>query len=162
MIHLRLIREPSAGGATLGSLYLNDVWQCWDLEDQIREPILAPAADFDAWVRSWKVPKKTAIPQGRYQVGLTFSNRFRMVLPELLNVPGFSGIRIHAGNTSDDTEGCILVGHTRGEHQVLESRLALTWLLQRLTASEAIVIDVENPPGLHLTVEQAEGQVPDL
>lgn len=154
MTYLRVIREPSDGGATLGSLYLNDVWQCWTLEDVIREPVLSPASHMDAWVRSWKVPHDTAIPQGRYQVGLTLSQRFGVVLPELMNVPGFSGIRIHAGNTQADTEGCLLVGHSRGEHRIIDSRLALGWLLQRLTVTEPIVIDIENPRGLHLTEAQ--------
>lgn len=149
MTYLRLIREPSESGATLGSLYLNDVWQAWTLEDEIREPILSPAADFEAWVASWKVPGQTAIPQGEYQVGLTLSHRFGVVLPEVLRVPGFKGIRIHAGNTTADTEGCILVGHTRGEHQVLESRLALGWLMQRLKVKDPIILQIENPPGLY-------------
>jgi hypothetical protein len=158
MIQLRLIREPSQGGATLGSLYLNDVWQCWTLEDQLREPRqtrVRPAMDpGDAarWVMSWKQPGQTAIPAGLYRVKLTMSTRFGVVLPEVFDVPGFSGIRIHAGNTPADTEGCLLVGHTRGERQVLESRLALQWLLQRFRAAgDTAFIHVENPPGWHLT-----------
>ena len=154
MTYLRLIREPTEGGATLGSLYLNDAWQCWTLEDVIREPIWSPASDLDAWVHSWKLAGRTAIPQGRYQVGLTLSARFGVVLPELLEVPGFSGIRIHAGNTDSDTSGCILVGRSRGEHKVVESRAALAWLQQHLKVTEAIVIDIENPRGLHLTEDQ--------
>lgn len=154
MTYIRVIREPSDEGATLGSLYVNDVWSCWTLEDAMREPVLSPASHMDAWVRSWKVPKQTAIPQGRYQVGLTLSNRFGIVLPELLNVPGFTGIRIHAGNTQADTEGCLLVGHSRGDHRVIDSRLALGWLMQRLKVTEPIVIDIENPRGLHLSEEQ--------
>lgn len=156
--HLRLIREPSDRGATLGSLYINDVWACWTLEDAMREPQpWLRAIEFekvDAWVRSWKVPGKTAIPAGRYGVALTRSNRFQMVLPELLHVPGFSGIRIHSGNTDKDTEGCILVGMTRDDRsqvpRVLSSVEARDWLLLRLRQAPAIVIDIENPPARHL------------
>lgn len=144
MTVMRLIREPSLHGATLGSLYLNDVWQCWTLEDEIREQPGQP-------VESWKVKGATAIPSGQYQVGLTRSQRFGVVLPELLKVPGFSGIRIHAGNTSKDTEGCLLVGHSRGDATVIESKLALAYLMRALTtaAKELIIIQIDNPLGLH-------------
>lgn len=57
-----------------------------------------------------KVPKQTAIPRGRYAVVVTFSNRFQKLLPLLEDVPGFTAIRIHGGNTEQDTEGCILLG----------------------------------------------------
>lgn len=134
MTVLRLIREPTLHGATLGSLYVNDTWQCWTLE------------------------REAAIPASQYQVGLTKSQRFGMVLPEVLNVPGFTGIRIHAGNTSADTEGCILVGHSRGDARVIDSRLALTWLMQRLKADalEPLMMQIENPLGLHLFIPREE------
>jgi Family of unknown function (DUF5675) len=156
--YLRLVREPSNAGATFGSLYINDVWACWTLEDVIREPTpWLRAIEFDkvdAWVRTWKVPKATAIPSGRYGVALTQSARFKMKLPELLHVPGFSGIRIHSGNTDADTEGCILVGMSRDDrstvHRVLHSVEARDWLMLRLSGAPAIVIDVENPPARHL------------
>lgn len=76
-------------------------------------------------VNSWKIFGKTAIPKGSYEVILSFSNRFQKVLPELLNVPGFSKIRIHSGNTSTDTEGCILLGLQRGKEMVSNSRNAM-------------------------------------
>ncbi len=152
---LRLQREPSDMGATIGGLYLNDRWIMWTLEDGIREPVRPAGGIVTAeWVTSWKINRKTCIPQGRYQVGLTLSARFGVVLPEIMNVPGFSGIRIHSGNTVDDTDGCILVGSSRGDRKIYDSRHALEWLMMQLQPMEAIVIDVQNPPGLHLEVNR--------
>jgi hypothetical protein len=137
---LRLIREPSSGGATLGALYLDSVWFCWTLEDEIREVAGQPVAH-------WKVPGQTAIPAGRYRVRLTKSARLGVVTPEVLDVPGFIGIRIHWGNKRQDTAGCPLTGRHRdpANYQVLESRLAFEALMARLTLTTEIWIDIENP-----------------
>jgi len=79
-----------------------------------------------------KVPGETAIPAGRYEFILSYSNRFKCYLPLLLNVPGFEGIRIHSGNRPENTEGCLLVGKVRPLDQpdlILESRTALKELM---------------------------------
>ncbi|MGE0463896.1 MAG: DUF5675 family protein [Vicinamibacterales bacterium] len=139
-MEIRLIREPSAGGATLGALYVDDVWQCWTLEDEIRERSGEP-------VGAWKVRGKTAIPAGRYRIRITDSPRFGRPLPLLLDVPGFSGIRFHPGNRPTDTEGCLLPGRTRGAAFVGESRVAFESLFERMKhARDDIWITIENPP----------------
>lgn len=132
-MHLRVIREPSRAGATLGSLYVDNVWECWTLEDEIREV---------------KIPGVTAIPAGTYPVVLSLSNRFKCELPEVQHVPAFVGIRIHAGNTIADTEGCLLVGQARKAGTIALSRPALASLMVKLraAASEGVTITLENPP----------------
>lgn len=91
---------------TIGRLIFDGVWGgLYTLEDRFREVADRPVGD-------WKVPGSTAAPRGSYRVVCSYSHRFHRVLPELLEVPGFTGVRIHPGNTSADTEGCILVGRT--------------------------------------------------
>ena len=90
---------------TIGKLFMDGKLVCFTLEDKVREVEGQP-------VETWKVAGKTAIPKGEYQVIIAFSNRFQAPRPHVLNVPGFAGIRIHTGNSSGDTEGCILVGET--------------------------------------------------
>lgn len=136
---LRLIREPSIGGATMGVLFVDGHFECFTLEDTIREIAGQPVA-------TWKVPTHTAIPAGRYPLIITPSVRFQRPLPLVVDVPGFSGVRIHPGNTVADTEGCILVGADRQPQRVLQSRIAFERLFERLhTAPGAFWLDIVNP-----------------
>lgn len=73
------------------------------LEDRVREVDGEP-------VSSWKVVDQTAIPCGTYKVVFDFSNRFQKIMPHILDVPGFEGVRIHSGNTDKDTSGCLILG----------------------------------------------------
>ena len=94
-------------------------------------------------IQELKIKGKTAIPYGRYEVVITFSNRFKKPLPLLLNVPGFEGVRIHSGNTQEDTEGCLLLGTTRNENMVLNSRVAMSvfmeWLKKTLLTEKVFI-----------------------
>ena len=98
-----------------------------------------------AGIKELKVQNKTAIPYGRYEVGISYSNRFKKLMPIVFNVPGFSGIRIHAGNTEEDTEGCPLVGLSRSTDTVLQSRIAygrfFEWL-QKTLKTEKVWLNV--------------------
>ena len=91
-----------------------------------------------------KIPRKSAIPEGSYRVVVTKSQRFRKYLPLLVGVPGFEGVRIHAGNTSRDTEGCILVGHNLQVGKVLWSRITLEKLMKLIENEKVIYLTIKN------------------
>ena len=91
-----------------------------------------------------KIPKKSAIPEGTYRVVTTYSLRFRKYLPLLVGVPGFEGVRIHAGNTSRDTEGCILVGQNLQVGKVLWSRITLEKLMKLIENEKEIFLIIKN------------------
>ena len=91
-----------------------------------------------------KIPKKSAIPEGSYRVVVTKSQRFQKYLPLLVGVPGFEGVRIHAGNTSRDTEGCILVGQNLQVGKVLRSRITLEKLMKLIENEKEIYLTIKN------------------
>ena len=122
---LEILRKWQIGDATIGELRLDGEFECFTLEDRWRPPTEP------------KVPGETCVPAGRYEVVVTWSERFRARLPLLLDVPGFSGIRIHAGNTDKDTAGCLLVGRRRVGATIEDSGAALARLLPQI--KEAVV-----------------------
>jgi len=101
---------------TIGKLYIDGAYFCDTLEDTVREV---------------KIAGKTAIPAGKYKVKKTYSPRFKKQLPEILHVPNFSGVRIHAGNTAKDTEGCLLLGLNKVKGAVINSQDAMAFFLDR-------------------------------
>ena len=122
---LTVTRTRFFSNTTIGVLTQNGVHVCFTLEDALREPGACPEdMDRSTWVKSWKIPSKTAIPAGVYPLTISYSNRFKKKLPEVKDVPGFTGIRFHGGNTSEDTEGCILVGLARDPARRLISNCA--------------------------------------
>ena len=108
-MNLVLKRIHEGNTFTVGQLYEETKYGlspiCYTLEDKVREVEGQP-------VSSWKVQNETAIPRGTYNVSVTLSNRFKTRLPLLNDVDGYTGVRIHSGNSSKNTEGCILVGMT--------------------------------------------------
>ena len=90
-----------------------------------------------------KVPRKSAVPEGTYPVVVTKSWKFGKYLPLLVGVPGFEGIRIHSGNTVNDTEGCILVGQNLIKGKVLLSRLTLEKLMRLIENEKRIFLTIK-------------------
>jgi hypothetical protein len=136
-MELKLNRIFLGSSATIGELLVNDKYLCDTLEDRVR-----PEGE--------KVYGKTAIPEGTYEMVLSYSPRFKKILPEILNVPNFTGIRIHCGNSSADSSGCILVGTWDGEKEdwVGNSRIAFDELMSLLEEAtnnkEKITITVKS------------------
>ncbi|GGF22301.1 DUF5675 family protein [Hymenobacter cavernae] len=117
-MHLALKRTTFTNQSTIGQLSINGQFECYVLEDVVR--------------KGEKVWGKTAIPKGTYNVQVTYSNRFKRLMPLLVNVPGFEGVRIHSGNTAADTEGCLLVGKTQSTDFVGQSRDAYAVLYAQI------------------------------
>lgn len=114
---LLLQRHPSTEECTTGDLYLNGQWYCYTLEDVVRKV---------------KIKGKTAIPAGIYKIIINYSKRFKKMMPLLLNVPNYEGIRIHTLNTANQTEGCIGVGFTKSINFIGKSREAFETLMPKL------------------------------
>ena len=132
-MNLVLKRWPSNDVCTHGDLFVGDDFECVTLEDVVRDV---------------KIPGETAIPAGSYRIIITYSNRFKRDLPLLQEVPNFTGIRIHAGNSAVDTEGCLLVGKERGPTTVMRSRDALLPLQAKIKKAldygDSVYIHIHN------------------
>jgi hypothetical protein len=130
-MQLTLVRTDFTDISTIGKLYIDDVFFCYTLEDAVRDK---------------KINGVTAIPYGTYEVIINFSNRFQKPMPLLLNVPNFEGIRIHSLNTSDQTEGCIGIGFTKGNNYIGQSRKAFNELmpvLQKALKNGKVFIEIK-------------------
>lgn len=114
---------------TVGKMYIDNIYECYTLEDVVRTGA--------------KVNGQTAIPTGTYNVIINHSNRFNRDLPLLENVPNFTGVRIHSGNTSANTEGCILVGTTwSGKDFIGNSKVAFNKLFEKLKTTKTATIKI--------------------
>jgi len=126
-MEIKIKRLHRTDHSTIGELSIDGKFECFTLEDIERDV---------------KIKSETAIPKGTYKVIINRSNRFKRLLPLLLNVPNFEGIRIHSGNTNHDTEGCILVGLTRSQDFIGQSRKAFNKLFKKMQTVENITITI--------------------
>lgn len=128
---------------TIGTLSVDGKFICYTLEDKVREIAGQP-------VSSWKIYRETAIPVGIYKCRDTMSARFKKMLPELFNVPGYAGIRIHTGNTNEDTEGCFIVGMFKKVTTIHNSLPALTLvkglLAQAASSGQSVTVEIRGLP----------------
>jgi lysozyme len=149
-MELTLVRDVCVTECTLGKLFVDGKFGCYTVEDVARPD-------------GTKIPGKTAIPEGRYRLVVTRSPRFGRELPLLEKVPNFEGVRIHPGNTAEDTEGCIIPGRVRTARGVAESRLAFNELFAALKAELAhgrdIWLSVTTPDGAKRAATGARGGV---
>lgn len=137
---LKIIRIEKTDKSTIGKLYVDNQFECYTLEDVVRE--------IDGVsVSEWKIKGETAIPRGTYEVYVTKSPRFNKLLPRLKNVEGFDGVLIHTGNTAKNTEGCILVGRTKGKDTIIDSVVAFTPLMRKINTA------IENKETITITIE---------
>ena len=142
-MELELTRSVKTNKSTIGELTVNGVFECFILEDKdrgLRKDM--PISELIVM----KIKTRTAIPTGRYEIVVSFSDKFQKMLPLLLDVPAFAGIRIHPGNTDANTEGCLLPGKTKSPDMIGSSRVAFTVLFDKIKAAmqrEKIFITVK-------------------
>ncbi len=128
-MELLLTRKDFTNESTIGELFIDEVHECFVIEDKDRG---LTQKDSLETIKKVKVFAETCIPYGKYEIGISFSNRFQQPMPILLGVPGWEGVRIHWGNKAKDTEGCLIVGTTKGTDFVGNSKYEYSFLLDKL------------------------------
>lgn len=140
---LRLERKYRCSNYCIDKLYINNEYFSDALEDPDRG--LTDSMSLEE-IKKIKIKGNTCIPYGTYNVTITYSPRFKKNLPLLNNVKGFDGIRIHSGNTPQDTEGCLLPGFNKVKGQVIDSRVTtdklITQIQQALNKGEKVTITI--------------------
>lgn len=139
-MRLTLKRIANKKDYCIGKLYINGVYFCDTLEDVDRG--LSDAMTEEE-IRELKIKGKTAIPVGIYTVLMTYSPKYQKIMPLINNVKGYSGIRIHSGNSAKDTEGCLLVGKNTVVGRLTDSRNTFNALFKRLQQKGSNKITIE-------------------
>ena len=124
---IEIKRLHKTENSTIGELTIDGKFECYTLEDKERDI---------------KIKGETAISKGTYKVIINQSNRFKRLLPLLLNVNDFEGVRIHSGNSNHDTEGCILVGKTYSIDYIGQSRKAFDSLFLKMQNAKEITLTI--------------------
>lgn len=143
-LKLFLDRRWKKADYTIGVLYINGTRFCEVLEDAVRDH---------------KIAGCTAIPAGTYKIDMNtvspkFKNKqwaklFGGIVPRLVDVPNYSGVLVHPGNTAADTEGCLLPGKNREKGKVLDSQVTYRLLMENYLmpakyAGQEIIIEIAN------------------
>ena len=138
-MRIELVRIAFKDTYTIGKLYVDGKYFCDVLEDKDRG---LDSSMTESEILEKKVKGQTAIPTGHYVINITYSPKYKRMMPLLLDVKGFSGIRIHSGNTAKDTEGCLIVGKNKKVGMVLESRDTYQRLFKMMEGQKEITIDI--------------------
>ena len=142
-MRLRLERKYLGPENTIGHLYLNGIRLCEMIEDKVRD--VNEDGDLDDEGEE-KVYGETAIPYGYYHMDLTMSPKFKRLLPIIVNVRHFEGIRIHRGNTASDSHGCLLPGENKEKGKVINSTkyemIIIEEMLQAIRNREEMTIKI--------------------
>ena len=136
---LTLVRKYRKENYCIGDLYIDGVWFCNVLEDKDRG--LDDSMTVEEILKK-KIKGETAIPYGTYAVHITYSPKYKRLMPLILNVKGYSGIRIHSGNTSKDSQGCLIVGKNTKVGMVTDSRVTYSKLYEILKDAKSISITI--------------------
>lgn len=123
---------------TIGKLFIDGEYFCDTIEDKVID--VDKSGKFDNG--EIKEYGESAIPYGTYKVVITLSPRFKRFLPEILDVPHFTGIRIHRGNTEKDSHGCPIVGQNKVKGMVVNSKTTEIELMKRLKGQTDITIEI--------------------
>lgn len=136
MLTIQILRKEFFPDTTIGETYVDGKRLGFCLEDAVREIPGRP-------VPEWKVKGSTAIPTGTHQVSLTMSNRFKRIMPQVHDVPGFEGVRIHGGNSHEDTEGCLLFAARRIGERVIQGsqEKALTAIIRKAGGRATLIVE---------------------
>lgn len=138
-MELKLVRLYKKSEYTIGKLYIDGKYFCDTVEDCDRG---LTSTMSEAEIAKRKIYGKTAIPTGRYRVTLTYSNKFKRVLPLVNAVKGFLGIRMHNGKDASSSLGCIIVGENKIKGGVINSKATMEKLMQRLSGNRFIYITI--------------------
>ena len=137
---IKVVREIKNDVCTIGSLFINDVFFCYTLEDKDRG---LKQSDSLLFIQAKKIFGLTAIPSGFYKLTVNQSPKFKRMLPRILDIKGFDGVLLHRGNSANDSLGCILVGYKKGDNSIFESTKAETDLVNRLLLHNQEVHTIE-------------------
>lgn len=142
-MELKLFRKEFSEHTTIGELFIDEKFFCYVLEDKDRGLTQDMLPEL---IEKGKVYGKTCIPYGRYEVAITFSNKFQKRMPLLMAVPGYAGIRIHPGNNEFHTLGCLLLGKRKSKDKISESTLAYNEffpMLEKTLKEKKVFVTIE-------------------
>jgi hypothetical protein len=129
-MEIKLIRKDFTENSTIGDWVIDDVFYSFTLEDRDRQR--QPDGSIIPWAPALKVYGLTAIPYGTYEVITDYSVRFKKVMPLILGVPDFKGVRVHILNIATESEGCVGLGLTKTVDFIGQSKKAFDGFIPKL------------------------------